>query len=72
MANNLSGGGRGSSALEELCEDIGKEVYMDIAGWHLYLRDTKYAKELAVAIYKKVRGAPPHSSWLSSASRAVS
>mmetsp|Transcript_6445 Transcript_6445/g.23945 ORF Transcript_6445/g.23945 Transcript_6445/m.23945 type:complete len:128 (+) Transcript_6445:821-1204(+) len=56
LVNNLTGGGGAGSmrALEDLRDKIGSEVYIDIAGWHLYLRDTKYAQELAVAVFKKI------------------
>lgn len=33
--------------IEQLAAAIGTEVYMDIARWHLYLRDTKLHSELA-------------------------
>ncbi len=33
--------------IEQLAAAIGTEVYMDIARWHLYLRDTKLHTELA-------------------------
>eukprot|EP00958_Prasinococcus_capsulatus_P030377 scaffold8093_cov215-Prasinococcus_capsulatus_cf.AAC.1 len=48
------------------------QVYIDIAGWHLYLRDTKYAQELAVAVFKKVaRPDPPSSSCCGMLAAAV-
>ncbi|MGF1577693.1 MAG: DUF3181 family protein [Cyanophyceae cyanobacterium] len=33
--------------IEQLAAAIGSEVYMDVARWHLYLRDAKLHTELA-------------------------
>jgi hypothetical protein len=49
MARTLS-----SFDIEDLAADIGKQVYMDIAKWHLYLAEahlhTPLAKKLATLI----------------------
>ncbi|KAK9839511.1 hypothetical protein WJX81_006528 [Elliptochloris bilobata] len=39
LANLVSGGGGAKTAYDELASKIGKEVYVDVNGWHLYLRD---------------------------------
>ncbi|MEN9206368.1 MAG: DUF3181 family protein [Thermostichales cyanobacterium DRC_bins_46] len=41
------------NALERLAERLGAEVYLEIAGWHLYLRDVRtppLARELATSL----------------------
>jgi hypothetical protein len=37
--------------IEVLAADIGDNLYMDIARWHLYLRDTKLHTALAEKLY---------------------
>lgn len=37
--------------LEALAADIGQEVYLDIAKWHLYLRDAHLHTVLAEQLY---------------------
>ncbi len=37
--------------LEALAADIGQEVYLDIAKWHLYLRDAHLHTVLAERLY---------------------
>eukprot|EP00899_Mesostigma_viride_P021241 jgi/Mesvir1/29118/Mv18421-RA.1 len=41
--------------VEELVNKIGKEVYADIAGWHLYLGDMKMAVPLAGKVIERLR-----------------
>jgi hypothetical protein len=38
-------------AIEQLADAIGKNVYIDVAKWHLYLRDAHLHKPLAEQIY---------------------
>jgi hypothetical protein len=40
-----------SEAIERLAADIGDQIYMDIAKWHLYLRDAKLHGPLAEQFY---------------------
>lgn len=35
----VTGGGGTKSPYDELATEIGKQVYLDIGGWHLYTRD---------------------------------
>ncbi|NEP19119.1 MAG: DUF3181 family protein [Leptolyngbya sp. SIO4C1] len=37
--------------IEALAADIGDNIYMDIAKWHLYLRDAKLHTALAEQLY---------------------
>jgi len=37
--------------IEALTDEIGKEVYIDVAKWHLYLRDAHLDKMLAEQLY---------------------
>lgn len=37
--------------LEALAADIGREVYLDVAKWHLYLRDAHLHTALAEQLY---------------------
>ena len=39
-------GGDTRSAFSELADDLGKDVYVDVNGWHLYLRDITVAPGL--------------------------
>jgi hypothetical protein len=34
----VSGGGAAKSPYEDFASAIGRDVYVDLAGWHLYLR----------------------------------
>ncbi|MCS7031339.1 MAG: DUF3181 family protein [Gloeomargarita sp. SKYG116] len=45
-------------AIERLAAELGDRVYMDIARWHLYLRDAKLDKLLAQRIYEQVQKGP--------------
>ena len=40
-----------SQAIESIAADIGAAVYLDIAKWHLYLRDAHLHTPLAEAFY---------------------
>ncbi|KAG1655529.1 hypothetical protein FOA52_000009 [Chlamydomonas sp. UWO 241] len=35
----VTGGGGKKSPYDELASEIGKQIYVDLAGWHLYSRD---------------------------------
>ena len=49
-----------SEAIESLAAEIGENIYMDIANWHLYLGDAKFHTVLAEQIYPMLRdGVPP-------------
>ncbi|KAK9820230.1 hypothetical protein WJX72_007723 [[Myrmecia] bisecta] len=41
-----SGGGGVKTAYEDLADKLGKDVYLDVNGWHLYLRDVTATKGL--------------------------
>ena len=42
--------------VERFADDLGKDVYMDIGGWHLYLRDCRgLHQSLAAAIALRYR-----------------
>jgi len=40
-----------SEAIEELAAEIGENVYIDVAKWHLYLRDAHLHTVLAEQLY---------------------
>jgi Protein of unknown function (DUF3181) len=40
-----------TEAIESLAASIGDNVYIDVAKWHLYLRDAHLAKPLAEQLY---------------------
>lgn len=40
-----------TEAIEKLAAEIGKNVYMDIAKWHLYLSDAHLAYAVAELVY---------------------
>jgi hypothetical protein len=40
-----------TETIEALAADIGKNVYMDIAKWHLYLSDARLATVVAERVY---------------------
>ena len=42
--------------LEALAADIGQEIYLDIAKWHLYLRDAHLHTPLAERLYPLLEG----------------
>lgn len=39
MAKLVAGGGATKTPYDEFASAIGRDVYVDLAGWHLYLRD---------------------------------
>lgn len=41
--------------IERLAADLGDRVYMDIARWHLYLKDARLDKILAQRIYEQAQ-----------------
>lgn len=40
-----------TEAIESLAASIGENVYIDVAKWHLYLRDAHLSKPLAEELY---------------------
>ena len=40
-----------TEVIEDLSAEIGQNIYMDIAKWHLYLSDAHLAKVLAERVY---------------------
>ncbi|MFE4105175.1 DUF3181 family protein [Almyronema epifaneia] len=40
-----------SEAIEALAADIGEQIYLDVAKWHLYLGDAKLHTPLAEKLY---------------------
>lgn len=40
-----------TEAIESLAASIGENVYIDVAKWHLYLRDAHLSKPLAEQLY---------------------
>lgn len=46
MARLVSSGGESKSPFGELAEELGRDVYVDINGWHLYLRDITVQENL--------------------------
>lgn len=45
-----------SEAIEKLAAAIGENVYIDVAKWHLYLRDAHLHTVLAEQLYPLVQG----------------
>jgi Protein of unknown function (DUF3181) len=45
-----------TEAIESLAASIGDNVYIDVAKWHLYLRDAHLAKPLAEQLYPLLSG----------------
>ncbi|KAK9838822.1 hypothetical protein WJX74_003957 [Apatococcus lobatus] len=46
LAKLVSSSGGPKSAFEDLAYELGRDVYMDMNGWHLYLRDITAGKGL--------------------------
>ncbi|MGQ4647922.1 DUF3181 family protein [Lyngbya aestuarii] len=44
-----------TEAIETLAAEIGENVYMDVAKWHLYLRDAHLHTTLAEQIYPMLK-----------------
>jgi|Transcript_11310 hypothetical protein len=53
LSNTVTGGG-GDLGITELAENLGSDVYMDINGWHLFLKDAKYATPLARIVSNRI------------------
>lgn len=51
--------GNTAQAIESLAAEIGENVYMDIANWHLYLSDAKLHTVLAEQIYPMLSDGVP-------------
>eukprot|EP00747_Dinoflagellata_sp_TGD_P219451 gnl/TRDRNA2_/TRDRNA2_91566_c0_seq1.p1 gnl/TRDRNA2_/TRDRNA2_91566_c0~~gnl/TRDRNA2_/TRDRNA2_91566_c0_seq1.p1 ORF type:complete len:238 (+),score=30.95 gnl/TRDRNA2_/TRDRNA2_91566_c0_seq1:56-769(+) len=45
LTNLVTSGGK-KSAYDDLADELGREVYVDLQGWHLYLRDLKATETL--------------------------
>lgn len=45
-----------SEAIEKLAASIGENVYIDVAKWHLYLRDAHLHTALAEQLYPLLKG----------------
>lgn len=48
-----------SEAVEALASEIGKNVYIDVAKWHLYLGDAHLSKPLAEQLYPMLEDGLP-------------
>lgn len=49
LSKLVSGSGGVKTAYEDLSYKIGHDVYIDVSGWHLFLREVKAAKGLNLA-----------------------
>lgn len=49
LSKLVSGSGGIKTAYEDLSYKIGHDVYIDVSGWHLFLREVKAAKGLNLA-----------------------
>ncbi len=47
-----------SEAIEKLAAEIGENVYIDVAKWHLYLRDAHLHTVLAEQLYPQLQSGP--------------
>mmetsp|Transcript_63246 Transcript_63246/g.200078 ORF Transcript_63246/g.200078 Transcript_63246/m.200078 type:complete len:187 (-) Transcript_63246:155-715(-) len=47
----FTSGAGDSSEVAQLAAQVGKEVYLDMNGWHIYLKDMRFNKDLAGAIH---------------------
>ena len=62
LAGVLSGSNKTTgSPIEKLADSIGREVYIDVSGWHLYLKDVRVDKVplnlgVATLVIKKYYG----------------
>lgn len=56
LTKSVTGGGSTKSPYAELAAKIGKDIYVDVNGWHLYLSDIKAGGDsnLAVALANKL------------------
>lgn len=48
-----------AEAIESLAASIGDNVYIDVAKWHLYLRDAHLSKALAEQLYPLLESGTP-------------
>jgi len=53
LSNTVTGGGN-DLGISELAENLGSDVYMDINGWHLFLKDAKYHVPLARIVSNRI------------------
>lgn len=56
LTKSVTGGGSTKSPYAELAAKIGKDIYVDVNGWHLYLSDIKTGGDtnLAVSLANKL------------------
>ncbi|WP_448381141.1 DUF3181 family protein [Gloeomargarita sp.] len=47
-----------TEVIERLAAELGDRVYMDIARWHLYLREARLDKILAQRLYEQAQKGP--------------
>ncbi|TVQ19682.1 MAG: DUF3181 family protein [Leptolyngbya sp. DLM2.Bin15] len=47
-----------SEAIEKLAAEIGDQIYIDVAKWHLYLRDAKIHTSLSEQLYPLLESDP--------------
>jgi|TARA_B110000977_G_scaffold11481_1_gene14822 hypothetical protein len=53
LSATVTGGGN-DLGISELAENLGSDVYMDINGWHLFLKDAKYHVPLARIVSNRI------------------
>ena len=53
LSATVTGGGA-ELGISELAENLGSDVYMDINGWHLFLKDAKYHVPLARIVSNQI------------------
>ena len=53
LSATVTGGGA-DLGISELAENLGSDVYMDINGWHLFLKDAKYHIPLARIVSNRI------------------
>ncbi|MBF2088585.1 MAG: DUF3181 family protein [Synechococcales cyanobacterium K44_A2020_017] len=51
-----------NEAIEKLAAEIGEQIYIDVAKWHLYLRDAKLHTTLSEQLYPLLESDPIDSS----------
>lgn len=44
-----AGGSGGHTPYDELADKIGRDIYCDMQGWHLYLKDVKVGQGISLA-----------------------
>ncbi len=45
-----------TETIEKLAADLGENIYLEIAGWHLYLAEAKLHSRLATEFYPQLIG----------------